>query len=102
MPSSSTNTADSNKEMAALVKQRKSKSRSKQKHRRRKKKQFGKATSPVPEEVRRASALEYLYLWEGDREAWSFKKKLQFWLLNNMYDKKQVNTLIVHVVWTSE
>lgn len=39
------------------------------------------------------AAMEYLHLWEEDRTRWSFKKKVQYWLLQNMYDKHQVSTL---------
>lgn len=35
-------------------------------------------------------ALEYLQQWSTDRTNWSFRKKTQFWLLQNMYNKKQV------------
>ena len=51
----------------------------------------GKPTTPVPLTIRRDNALCYLHLWNDDKETWSFKKNTQYWLLNNMYDKKQVN-----------
>ena len=35
-------------------------------------------------------ALDYLHLWNTDRKLWSFRKKTQYWLLQNLYDKKQV------------
>lgn len=41
-------------------------------------------------------ALEYLHLWNTDRKRWSFRKKTQYWLLQNMYDKRQVRC--VHCV----
>lgn len=41
--------------------------------------------------VDKLTAAEYLMLWDSDRDKWSFKKKTQFWLLKNMYDKKKVN-----------
>lgn len=61
--------------------------------RRRKKRKslkHGKPTTPVPLMIRRDNALSYLRLWNDDKETWSFKKNIQYWLLNNMYDKKQV------------
>lgn len=36
------------------------------------------------------AAAEYLLLWEQDRTQWAFRKKTQYWLLQNMYDKKKV------------
>ncbi len=48
-------------------------------------------TPAISDEVRRSNALGYLRQWDTDRQLWSFKKKLQYWLLNNMYDKKQVS-----------
>lgn len=40
--------------------------------------------------VDQESASEYLTLWDTDRCKWSFKKKTQYWLLQNMYDKQKV------------
>lgn len=40
-------------------------------------------------------ALEYLHLWNTDRKQWSFRKKAQYWLLQNLYDKKQVRIYII-------
>lgn len=42
--------------------------------------------------VDKASAAEYLVLWDTDRSSWSFKKKTQYWLLQNMYFKEHVST----------
>ena len=39
----------------------------------------------------REAALEYLRVWDQEREGWSFKKKTQFWLLQNMYQKAMVS-----------
>ena len=36
------------------------------------------------------AALSYLQQWHADRTNWSFKKKQQLWLLQNVYDKTQV------------
>ena len=48
------------------------------------------------------SASEYLMLWDTDRCNWSFKKKTQYWLLQNMYDKQKVcdylSNLFVHLL----
>ena len=41
----------------------------------------------------RETALEYLRVWDQERERWSFKKKTQFWLLHNMYKKAMVSIL---------
>ena len=41
----------------------------------------------------RETALEYLRVWDQERERWSFKKKTQFWLLHNMYQKAMVSIL---------
>ena len=46
--------------------------------------------SPIPGHIRRQVALSYLRQWKEDREVWSFKKKPQYWLLNNFYSKAQV------------
>ncbi len=69
------------------------KKRSKRKHKK-KKKSSSVVKGPTPaisDEIRRTNALDYLRQWDTDRQLWSFKKKLQYWLLNNMYDKKQVS-----------
>lgn len=36
------------------------------------------------------AAHAYLQLWHSDRSSWQFRKKIQFWLLKNMYAKDQV------------
>lgn len=36
------------------------------------------------------AALDYLKKWSEERDKWSFKKKTQFWLLQNMYRKSKV------------
>lgn len=46
--------------------------------------------------IDKLAAAEYLVLWETDRRKWSFKKKTQYWLLQNMYDKKKV-LYIIHI-----
>ena len=45
---------------------------------------------PSGSKVDKLSAAEYLTLWSERRKKWSFKKKTQYWLLQNMYDKKKV------------
>ena len=57
-----------------------------------KKRKAGKASTPQQSPggcVGKESALQYLHSWEERRE-WSFKKKIQYWLLQHMYDKHQV------------
>ena len=46
--------------------------------------------------VGREAALQYLHVWEDERSSWCFKKKAQFWLLQNMYEEDQVSP--VHVL----
>lgn len=41
-------------------------------------------------EASKLAAAEYLVLWERDRKRWAFRKKTQYWLLQNMYEKKKV------------
>lgn len=36
------------------------------------------------------AAAQYLALWSTQRDKWTFRKKTQYWLLQNMYDKKMV------------
>lgn len=36
-------------------------------------------------------ALEYLRSWHADKESWSFKKKAQYWLLQNAYKKEMIS-----------
>ena len=36
------------------------------------------------------AAHAYLQLWHMDRNSWRFHKKIQYWLLKNMYSKDQV------------
>ena len=36
------------------------------------------------------AASEYLLLWSQNRKKWAFRKKTQYWLLQNMYEKKMV------------
>ena len=50
-------------------------------------------TKPGDPSSRKEVALHYLHLWHKDREKWCFRKKPQFWLLQNMYDKTQVINL---------
>lgn len=45
--------------------------------------------------VSQESALEYLQLWREEREKWSFKKKIQYWLLQNMYDRTKASNKCV-------
>lgn len=36
-------------------------------------------------------ALDYLKSWHSDKESWSFKKKAQYWLLQNAYKKEMIS-----------
>ena len=45
--------------------------------------------------VSQESALEYLRLWKEEREKWAFKKKTQYWLLQNMYDRTKVSRITI-------
>lgn len=51
--------------------------------------------SPTQEQqqscVSQHSALEYLRHWKEENDKWSFKKKTQYWLLQNMYDRTKVS-----------
>ena len=40
--------------------------------------------------VGKEAAAQYLQLWNSHRDKWTFKKKTQYWLLQNMLDKKKV------------
>jgi len=50
--------------------------------------------------VGREAALEYLHLWEDERSSWCFKKKAQFWLLQNMYEEDQVSCVTGDRLWS--
>ena len=39
----------------------------------------------------RDNALQYLRTWQTDLSSWSFRKKIQYWLLKNMFDKTKVS-----------
>ena len=43
--------------------------------------------------VGREAALQYLHLWDNNRSRWCFRKKAQFWLLQNMYEEDKVMTM---------
>lgn len=38
-------------------------------------------------------AVNYLHMWNSARDMWSFKKKQQYWLLDNIYDVNNVSYL---------
>ena len=50
-------------------------------------------------EVRKTSPKDtahvYLQLWHTDRSSWRFRKKIQFWLLKNMYSKDEVGCSLI-------
>ncbi len=39
----------------------------------------------------KSNASQYLTQWHSHRKEWAFRKKTQYWLLQNMYDKKKVS-----------
>lgn len=41
--------------------------------------------------IDREIALDYLRQWDSDRSKWAFRKKSQYWLLQNACDKSQVS-----------
>ena len=63
------------------------------KSRRKTKKSHKRKKVPV-KQIRRTSlkdaAQAYLQLWHTDRSSWRFRKKIQYWLLKNMYSRDQV------------
>ena len=67
------------------------------KKRKKKKRKKKKHTSEALEEDResgvsdRDRALEYLRRWDRGSDGWSFRKKTQYWLLQNAYDKTKVS-----------
>ena len=67
------------------------------KKRKKKKRKKKKHTSETSEEDResgvsdRDRALEYLRRWDRGSDGWSFRKKTQYWLLQNAYDKTKVS-----------
>ena len=77
------------KEESAITKQRKW--RNNISRRKRKKGQESTKPQPTSNGTDRVSALHYLQQWDSDRDNWSFKKKTQYWLLQNVCDKAQVS-----------
>ena len=65
----------------------------------RKAKKSHKKKSAAVREIRKTSpkdaAHAYLQLWHTDRSSWRFRKKIQFWLLKNMYSKDEVVCLLI-------
>ena len=39
-------------------------------------------------------ALDYLSSWDSGSDGWTFRKKTQYWLLQNAYDKSKVSLLV--------
>lgn len=39
----------------------------------------------------KVAALDYLCQWEKDRSSWAFRKKTQYWLLQNALDKSEAS-----------
>ena len=67
--------------------------RSKKKKGKRKKNKTAGVMSPLSSTPvsRRDDALRYLHQWSTDRTNWSFKKRQQLWLVQNVYNKTQVH-----------
>ena len=56
-----------------------------------------KTSTGVPSEAdakAESLALEYLRLWHGSRDEWSFQKVRQVWLLQHLYDTDKVGTFL--------
>lgn len=47
----------------------------------------------------RETALDYLRQWDSDRSKWAFRKKSQYWLLQNACDKSQVSSSLYMFTW---
>lgn len=45
-------------------------------------------------------AINYLHLWNSAKDMWSFKKKQQYWLLNNLYDVNCVSGIDLKLVYS--
>lgn len=67
--------------------------RSKKKKGKRKKNKTAAVMSPLSSTPvsKRDDALRYLHQWSTDQTNWSFKKRQQLWLVQNMYNKTQVH-----------
>ena len=75
------------------------KKKKEKKERKRKKKQKKEKEKKTEEDEGRGNdeapdlataAIDYLILWRDDRESWRFKKRIQVWLLSNMYNPSLV------------
>ena len=62
----------------------------KNKQKRSKKRQKPSALKRTKAGTDREDALDYLHRWDRDISSWSFRKKTQYWLLQNACDKSQV------------
>lgn len=70
----------------------------KRKRSKRKQKQSKVSTSKTV--VDKEGALDYLHKWDRDISTWMFRKKTQYWLLQNACDKSKVAVLCVMDVGT--
>ena len=66
--------------------------KAKRKRKRRKKKR--KLTREGTSSDSKEKALEYLASWESGSPGWAFRKKSQYWLLKNAYDRHKVSLWI--------
>ncbi|KAG8178623.1 hypothetical protein JTE90_016285 [Oedothorax gibbosus] len=71
--------------------QDKEKKREKRRLKKQKKKEAREKSQKKDDEVAKTEAVAYLRLWNDSRETWCFKKKLQFWLLNNAFDTDSIS-----------
>lgn len=51
----------------------------------------GKESEEEVSDPRVTEAVAYLVLWKGDKKNWKFKKMIQTWLIDNMYDTAKVS-----------
>eukprot|EP00731_Ephydatia_muelleri_P029302 Em0020g946a len=61
------------------------------KKKKKKKTDSGMAKEDIKPALGQKEALEYLRSWHADKESWSFKKKAQYWLLQNAYKKEMIS-----------
>ena len=80
---------------AAAKRKMKQKKRAKKAAKKAKKLEEKTSTGAAPSEAdakAESLALEYLRLWHGSRDEWSFQKVRQVWLLQHLYDTDKVGT----------
>ena len=75
----------------------------KSKRKRKKRKKKRKPTKEEPSvsnagATEKERALEYLTSWDSGSSGWTFRKKIQYWLLQNAYDRHKVSLWIKNFV----